>query len=290
MNLTYNQNEENTNKLLLDISNKVKEKENIIKILKDKFGKVEKEIKDNLNINKEQYINSTLNEINKLNIDYLTSDEYFSKKFENNYYKDKYIQENLQKDLLDFQDYVKEKLKYINPKINELINLIQTSVNESIGKEYEVKLYGSHATNLCLPWSDLDVVICRKDNQFSNSYSPLHDLFKNLQDKNYFKNINYIGATNIPLIKIITNGNFGIASVDISLQDNKHYGIQCVSFVTSLIQKYSVLTPMVLALKNILKQANLNDPYKVYIYFILFNFFLLVLWWFKLIWFNITYC
>jgi hypothetical protein len=263
LNLTYNQNEENTNKLLLDISNKVKEKENIIKILKDKFGKVEKEIKDNLNINKEQYINSTLNEINKLNIDYLTSDEYFSKKFENNYYKDKYIQENLQKDLLDFQDYVKEKLKYINPKINDLINLIQTSVNESIGKEYEVKLYGSHATNLCLPWSDLDVVICRKDNQFSNSYSPLHDLFKNLQDKNYFKNINYIGATNIPLIKIITNGNFGIASVDISLQDNKHYGIQCVSFVTSLIQKYSVLTPMVLALKNILKQANLNDPYKV---------------------------
>ena len=263
LNLTYNQNEENTNKLLLDISNKVKEKENIIKILKDKFGKVEKEIKENININKEQYINSTLNEINKLNIDYLTSDEYFSKKFENNYYNDKYIQENLQKDLLDFQDYVNEKLKHINPKINDLINLIQTSVNESIGKEYEVKLYGSHATNLCLPWSDLDVVICRKDNQFSNSYSPLHDLFKNLQDKNYFKNINYIGATNIPLIKIITNGNFGIASVDISLQDNKHYGIQCVSFVTSLIQKYNVLTPMVLALKNILKQANLNDPYKV---------------------------
>ena len=272
LNLTYNQNEDNTNKLLLEISNKVKEKENIIKILKDKYIKIEKEIKENLNINKEQYINSTLNEINKLNIDYLTSDEYFTKKFENNYYNDKYIQENLQKDLLDFQDYVNEKLKHINPKINDLINLIQSSVNESIGNEYEVKLYGSHATNLCLPWSDLDVVICRKDKQFSNSYSPLHDLFKNLQDKNYFKNINYIGATNIPLIKIITNGNFGIASVDISLQDNKHYGIQCVSFVTSLIQKYNVLTPMVLALKNILKQANLNDPYKVRFIFFLLNF------------------
>jgi DNA polymerase sigma len=192
------------------------------------------------------------------------------------YYKDKYIQLNLQRDLLDFQEYVKEKLKYINPKISELINLIQLSVNESIGKEYEVKLYGSHATNLCLPWSDLDVVICKRDNTIGNSYTPLYDLFKNLQDKNYFKTINYIGATTVPLIKIKTNGNFGVASVDISLQDNNHYGIQCVSLVNFLIQKYPVLTPMVLALKHILKQANLNDPYKVYIYFYLIFFYRVV--------------
>ena len=257
--------------MLFDISNKLKEKEQILKSLKEKYENIEKEISEKTIINKEQCINLILKEINKLNIDYLNSEEYYSKKFENNYYKDKYIQLNLQRDLLDFQEYVKEKLKYINPKISELINLIQLSVNESIGKEYEVKLYGSHATNLCLPWSDLDVVICRNDNKFPDSYIPLHDLFKYLQDKNYFKNINYIGATTIPLIKIITNGNYGIASVDISLQDNKHYGIQCVTFVSSLIQKYNVLIPMVLALKNILKQANLNDPYKVslmiYLYF-----------------------
>ena len=272
LNFTYNQNEEKTNKMLFDISNKLKEKEQILKSLKEKYENIEKEISEKTIINKEQCINLILKEINKLNIDYLNSEEYYSKKFENNYYKDKYIQLNLQRDLLDFQEYVKEKLKYINPKISELINLIQLSVNESIGKEYEVKLYGSHATNLCLPWSDLDVVICRNDNKFPDSYIPLHDLFKYLQDKNYFQNINYIGATTIPLIKIITNGNYGIASVDISLQDNKHYGIQCVTFVSSLIQKYNVLIPMVLALKNILKQANLNDPYKVRFIFFLLNF------------------
>ena len=263
LNMNIKQNEDNSKKILNEISKKNEFKEKSLNTLKEKFENTNKVLKENTTLNKELYINSILKEINKYNTDYLNSEEFFLKKFENNNYDDKYIQNCLQRDLLDFNDYVKEKLKSINLKIIDLIKLIQDSVNESIGKEYEVKLYGSHATNLCLPWSDLDVVICRKDNQFSNSYSPLHDLFKNLQDKNYFKNINYIGATNIPLIKIITNGNFGIASVDISLQDNKHYGIQCVSFVTSLIQKYSVLTPMVLALKNILKQANLNDPYKV---------------------------
>ena len=271
LNMTLKQNEDNTNKLLYEINKKLEIKEKTLENLKEKFEEVNKKIKENLSLNKEQYINLTLKEINKYNTEYLNSEDFFSKKIDNNYYNDKYIQNCLQKDLLDFHEYVKEKLKTINPKIIDLINLIQSSVNESIGKEYEVKLYGSHATNLCLPWSDLDVVICRNDNKFPDSYIPLHDLFKYLQDKNYFKNINYIGATTIPLIKIITNGNYGIASVDISLQDNKHYGIQCVTFVSSLIQKYNVLIPMVLALKNILKQANLNDPYKVslmiYLYF-----------------------
>jgi DNA polymerase sigma len=41
-------------------------------------------------------------------------------------------------------------------------------VNESI-PDYELKIYGSHATNLCLPWSDLDLVLVPKNN---NSYMP----------------------------------------------------------------------------------------------------------------------
>lgn len=78
-----------------------------------------------------------------------------------------------------------------------------------------------------------------------------------------FKSINYIGTTTVPLIKIKTKEIIGIQSVDISLQDKTHYGIKCVSLVLSFKEEYEVLLPMILALKNILKQANLNDPYKV---------------------------
>lgn len=57
-------------------------------------------------------------------------------------YNDAYIQQSLQ--------YVNVQIKKVKPKITELIDLFQKAVNELIGNEYEVKLYGSHATNLCL--------------------------------------------------------------------------------------------------------------------------------------------
>ena len=165
------------------------------------------------------------------------------------------------------------KISKIKPKVNELINFIQNSVEKSIGAEYEVKLYGSHATGLCLPWSDIDVVLCKKNgssnineknnNLYSNKYMPLQDLFSYLQKNNDFKSINYIGATSVPLIKIKTKENIDIKNVDISLQDNTHYGIKCVTLVLNFMQEYEVLLPMVLALKNILKKAQLNDPYTV---------------------------
>ena len=80
----------------------------------------------------------------------------------NNIYTDEYIKKSLQKDLLDFTSYITEKIQIISPKVKELINYIQNEVNSFIGKEYEVKLYGSHATGLCLPWSDIDVALCKK--------------------------------------------------------------------------------------------------------------------------------
>ena len=54
------------------------------------------------------------------------------------YYDYKYIQNYLQRELLDFNIYLKENLKPINLKIINLIKIIQESVNDSIGKEYNV--------------------------------------------------------------------------------------------------------------------------------------------------------
>lgn len=74
--------------------------------------------------------------------------------------------------------------------------------------------------------------------------------------------MNFIGTATVPLIKIKTKENFNLMSVDISIQDSKHYGIQCVTYVTSLIEKYESLIPMVLALK-ICQKSKFDGPYKV---------------------------
>lgn len=58
---------------------------------------------------------------------------------------------------------------------------------------------------------------------------------------------------------------FNNMQIDISMQDQKHFGIRCVELVKSFLKEYEVLEPLILALKNILKYANLNDPYTVFI-------------------------
>jgi predicted nucleotidyltransferase len=260
------------NKYEIDIKQKIQEKNNSINKLKEMYDTIKNELKNNqLDENKKnEYLLKIKEETNKIQKEYQNNFKYYSNKLmNNNIYPDEYIKQCLQKDLIDFSNYIGARIQMISPKVKELITYIQNAVDASIGKDYEVKLYGSHATGLCLPWSDIDVVLCKKDGEDidTNLYIPLHELYIYLKEKNDFKDVKHIGTTTVPLIKIKTKENIGIQSVDISLQDKSHYGIKCVSLVLSFKEEYEVFLPMILALKNILKQANLNDPYKVSIIF-----------------------
>ena len=256
-----------------DIKQKIQEKNNSFIKLKEMYDNIKNEIKNNkLDENsKKEYLIKIKEETNKIQKEYQNNFKYYTNKLmNNNIYPDEYIKQCLQKDLIDFNNYIGARIQMISPKVKELITYIQNAVDASIGKDYEVKLYGSHATGLCLPWSDIDVVLCKKngDDIDTNLYLPLHELYLYIKERNNFKDIKYIGTTTVPLIKIKTKENIGIQSVDISLQDKSHYGIKCVSLVLSYKEEYEVFLPMILALKNILKQANLNDPYKVSYFFI----------------------
>jgi DNA polymerase sigma len=94
-------------------------------------------------------------------------------------YEEKYIIKCLQKDILDFQEYTKEQIKKAKSTQEELIKLITDAVQEAM-PDYEVKLYGSHATNLCLQWSDLDVVLIHKRNYNAANHTALQSLYINL--------------------------------------------------------------------------------------------------------------
>ena len=272
LNQSIQQLSQGNNKYEADIKQKLQEKNNSYVKLKEIYDKIKSDIQTNkLDENtKKEYILKIKEESNKIQKEYQNNFKYYSNKLmNNNIYPDEYIKQCLQKDLIDFNNYVGARIQLISPKVKELINYIQKAVDASIGKDYEVKLYGSHATGLCLPWSDIDVVLCKKngDDIDTNLYITLHELYLYLKEKNNFKDIKHIGTTTVPLIKIKTKENIGIQSVDISLQDKSHYGIKCVSLVLSFKEEYEVFLPMILALKNILKQANLNDPYKVRIIF-----------------------
>ena len=119
----------------------------------------------------------------------LNKRETLEKKFSTFKYEDKYIMKCLHKDILDFQDYTKDQIKKNKIVLDELIRLVQLTVNECI-PDYEVKLYGSHATNLCLPSSDLDIVLLNKRTGYSNDYRVLQTLYIAPLDKPWKKSIN----------------------------------------------------------------------------------------------------
>ena len=256
----YEKERENDKKLIEDLKNQIKEKDkNINENKNNSNNKIEKAngIETVIN-NNETMENSRTNYLNKKYIDADYKIKFSCKE------KMNYIIKYLSKDITEFEEYVSLTIKSSNNIYEELLKNIEISVNESI-PDYEVKLYGSHATNLCLPWSDLDIVLVNKDKIIKNNENNhilLTKLYENLKNKNWVKNLNFISGANIPIIKICSIDKYNNKLIDISIQDEKHFGLKCVDLVKQYIIQYECLKPLVLALKNILKRAHLNDPYK----------------------------
>ena len=259
----------------LEQEKKYTEQENQNKLQIDKYKKENEELKIQINqINKEyaeileKYRVLEQNNKNNQNLTINLNNPtqyslYLNKKFINFTYDLTYVFNCLSKDIKDYQQFVKEHIEREQSLYNRLIQNIQNSVDESI-HDYDVRLYGSHATNLCLPWSDLDVVLVPRNNNNININNQilLSQLYENLKKKDWVKDSKYISGASIPIIKLICDKSFNNMPIDISIQDERHFGLKCVELVKGFISQYESLKPLVLVLKNILKRANLNDPYK----------------------------
>ena len=66
----------------------------------------------------------------------------------------------------------------------------------------------------------------------------------------------------MPVIKIICTENYRNFNVDITLKDFEHRGLECAAFVKDCLNRYPILEAVILALKEMLRYAQLNNPYK----------------------------
>ena len=179
----------------------------------------------------------------------------------NNKIKIEAIYSQLKIDLIDFMNYVHEKNFQLETTLRQLNSLIEKSVLESLGKEYQLHMYGSRATKLCLPWSDIDYVISFTKNKHLDPLQILYDYLHKIPER-FFVEIKYISSTTIPVLKIFTDNDYNKISLDISMENQEHHGEECVNYIKNKIKEFEVLTPMTFALKTILQKAFLNDPYK----------------------------
>ena len=184
--------------------------------------------------------------------------KFLKEKFESKPYDRNYIVKCLQKDLVDYQKFIEEEIEKKREKIDDIKAQLQSVVNE-IDSNYVVNLYGSYSTGLCLPWSDIDTVITSKDGHYDIGF--LTKLNNRLSTKEWVKEQQYLDRATIPIIKLISKDEFNF-HIDISMSSENHFGLKTVDLVKEYLNTYKVLKPIILALKTLLKNGNLNDPYK----------------------------
>eukprot|EP01116_Phalansterium_solitarium_P018683 TRINITY_DN5043_c0_g1_i1.p1 TRINITY_DN5043_c0_g1~~TRINITY_DN5043_c0_g1_i1.p1 ORF type:complete len:1345 (+),score=190.37 TRINITY_DN5043_c0_g1_i1:216-4250(+) len=143
----------------------------------------------------------------------------------------------------------------------------------------EVRVYGSFATTLCIPSSDLDLVICNIAAAASHSQSPLHALASALQQKKWLDELQVIETATVPVIKLKSVLKHSMVSIeaDITFRDyhafasvplfvpfqgrSQHLGLQAAELVCSYLAAMPELKPLVLVLKQFLHERQLNNSY-----------------------------
>ena len=165
-------------------------------------------------------------------------------------------------------------------------------------KDVEAHIFGSVATELALPESDMDIVVTgvnnygNKQKLQSNITMLFNSILENMNNKvlvkcakilntqvpiikltfnlsEYYDECNYSGQNTLPYINFDSidsiNPHLKELSVDISISDSfdesSHLGLLQSNFVKEKLQEYPVLRPVWLMLKKLLVKYDLNDPY-----------------------------
>lgn len=135
-------------------------------------------------------------------------------------------------------------------------------ITKRIDNKLSIDIYGSFATELCMPWSDIDLVIALGESGLSSTdiLSAMSDLFE--IEEIYFADIKYIPGATIPVLKATCTKSFNSIRIDVTVQDGRHNGLKCVELVKVYMTSYESLVHLVLPLKQFIFNSDLNDPYQ----------------------------
>lgn len=92
----------------------------------------------------------------------------------------------------------------MQPLKEHLIETLTTVIQKALPYS-EVKVYGSHATKLCLPWSDIDLVIVPRQQEIHAPKSVLAQVNRELQNElqnKWVSNVQFIDNATVPVVKV----------------------------------------------------------------------------------------
>lgn len=142
----------------------------------------------------------------------------------------------------------------------------------------QIKLYGSYISGLCLPSSDLDIVVClpavhKKDlalapgvlegrNAINETSQKL--LARELKGESWIdpRSLKVIERTAVPVIKVSTKDTRArMIQLDISFDGPEHHGIDANRLVSQILEELPLIRPLMLVLKQFLLHRGLLTAY-----------------------------
>jgi hypothetical protein len=189
--------------------------------------------------------------------------------------------QRLHSDILNFCKQVDTLMEPKQAQLNQTFSLISALARE-LWPSCRVELYGSYATGLSIPSSDVDVVICGIDCAdgsplsyvhshtlsyivCSSSHSRfLHSILEsalNTQAWVRSDSVHSIDSASVPVIKMVSR--HGDLPVDITFEELavRHSGTAARDKVNAFVQSFPHMRPLTVVLKQLLQNNNLNNAW-----------------------------
>eukprot|EP00160_Parvularia_atlantis_P017150 Unigene5776_Nuclearia_a/m.17648 Unigene5776_Nuclearia_a/g.17648 ORF Unigene5776_Nuclearia_a/g.17648 Unigene5776_Nuclearia_a/m.17648 type:complete len:380 (+) Unigene5776_Nuclearia_a:454-1593(+) len=130
-----------------------------------------------------------------------------------------------------------------------------TKVAQGLFDNAEVKVFGSYATDLYLPTSDIDVVVMSGSRKFS--VHDLRNLARSIRVAGLVESMQVIEKARVPIIKL-TDSLLGVR-IDISF--NVGNGIKTAALIREMVAAQPALKPLTFVVKQFLLQRQLNEVF-----------------------------
>ena len=166
-------------------------------------------------------------------------------------------------EILDFYEFIKLTNNEIKLR-NKTYNSINTIIEDNF-PNYKCILYGSFTTELSLPNSDIDILIVEKEEskdklteliQEKKLMENLQNIYTILKNANIFTNLEMINAK-VPII----TGLYISTKIHVDISLFKKNGYDAAEIINKIIAIYPEIRPLMLLIKYVIRQRNLNQIY-----------------------------
>lgn len=165
-----------------------------------------------------------------------------------------------QKEIADwFTMEMKDFVNYISPSQAEIVtrNRVINQLKQKVGDFWpgtEVHVFGSCATDLYLPGSDIDMVVVSQSGDYEHR-SRLYQLSSFLRNKKLAKNIEVIAKAKVPIIKFVDP----TSNIHIDISFERTNGIDAAKKIRRWLASTPGLRELVLIVKQFLRSRKLNN-------------------------------